>query len=450
MTFIKQLVKQIFQYEARLILKKYKPKIIGITGSVGKSTTRDAIYLVLSKNYFVRKNEKSFTTELGIPLAIIGCAYGTGSVWQWIKNVLLGFQLLITSAQYPDWLILEIDGDRRGDFIGLSEWLHPDILVLTAIGEIPAHVEGFGNSDMLLEEKKTLLNAMKRDGVVIYNCDDFHARELAASSEQRKISCGIGSGSDICGNEFTILYGTSNGRQVPTGMVFEITGTLTNTYTEKISRENVSSEKPIHAMVTIFNSIGVHNVYACLIATAIGHELNVSAEHIFTAFNQYETLPGRMKIISGIKDSVIIDDSYNASPVAMRESILTFLDVKTAGRKIVVLGDMFELGKFSVEEHKKIASLVTDISYFISVGIRSRSIAEELLSLGFNESHVLSVDNAEGAGREVERILEYGDCVFVKGSQAMRMERTVEEIMRHPQDKKMLLVRQEPEWLLRN
>ena len=430
MTFIKQLVKRIFQFEARLILKKYHPKIIAITGSVGKTSTRDAIYLVLSKKFFVRKSEKSFTTELGIPLTIIGCSYGTGTVLQWCKNIFVGFRLLFVRTQYPDWLILEIDGDRPGDFAGLSEWFHPDILVVTAIGDVPAHVETFGSVEDLMTEKKILLDTVARDGVLIYNNDDMHTTQLVADSDVRKISCGIDGDSTIRGSEFKILYGNAYGQHVPTGITFNITDT--DTYT-----------------VTVFNSIGIHVEYASLIAYAVARELGVIPADATTSLNQYKTLPGRMNIIPGIKDTTVIDDSYNASPVALYESLQNFNALTTTGRKIAVLGDMLELGKYSIDEHKKIATLLTDMSHVITVGIRSRGTAEELLSMGFNELHLLSVDTAEQAGRELQHILETGDIVLVKGSQAMRMERVVLEVMRHPEDAKTLLVRQEPEWLSR-
>lgn len=444
MMYVKQLVKQIFQYEARLILKKFKPKIIAISGSVGKSTTRDAIYLVLSKSFFIRKSEKSFTTELGIPLTIIGCHCGTGSILQWCKNILVGLNVLFFTSQYPEWLLLEIDGDRPGDFEGLSDWFHPNILVMTAMGEIPAHVEVFGTMEKFLLEKKKLLDTVTREGTVIYNIDDFHTANLVAQSTHKKVSCGVEGKADIYGNAFTILYGNSNGRQIPTGMMFEIMG-------EKLrEKPETYREKPMHNIITIFNSVGIHNEYACLLATAVGQELGVSNTQILASLSRIETLPGRMKIISGIKDTVIIDDSYNASPVAMKESLQTFLSISTSGRKIVVLGDMMSLGKYSVDEHKKIASLVISVHTFISVGIRARGIADELVSLGFPESHILSVDTAQEAGRELQLLLEPGDSVFIKGSQSLRMERTVEEIMRHPQDKKILLTRQDEEWLERN
>ncbi|MES2213228.1 MAG: UDP-N-acetylmuramoyl-tripeptide--D-alanyl-D-alanine ligase [Patescibacteria group bacterium] len=433
MNTIKQLAKRIFQYEARLILRKYKPKIIAISGSVGKTSTREALYLVLSKKFFVRKSEKSFTAELGVPLAIIGCTQGTGSTFQWILNVLQGFEMIIFKTHYPDFLILEIDADKPGDLYGLSTWLHPDMLVATAVGDVPAHVELFGTVDELLAEKKYLLDSVSRDGCIVYNSDDQTVSHVVQNTELKKISCGIFGESNVRGSVFNILYAKTSTGSVPTGMRFEIK-----------SESNTE-------VVTVMDSLGEHNEYAMLLAIGAGQELGISLSDCISAFKSYVSLPGRMNIISGLQSTVIIDDSYNASPIAMRQALHVFQSITGSSRKIVVLGDMLELGKYSADEHKKIANQLQGIAeYVICVGIRSRGIVDELLSMGFPESNIMHVDTAEKAGGELQNMLRTGDSVLVKGSQAMRMERVVEEVMRHPEDKAKLLVRQEPEWLLRD
>ncbi len=433
MNTIKLFAKRIFQYEARLILKKYSPKIIAISGSVGKTSTRDALYLVLSKKYFVRKSEKSFTAELGVPLAIIGCVQGTGSSLQWLQNIFIGIRQIIFRIHYPDILILEIDADKPGDLQGLSTWFYPDILVMTAIGDVPSHVELFGTVNDFIAEKRYLVDSVTRDGLVVYNSDDKYASELMTDIEVKKISCGITGESDVRGFDFTIMYGNGASGTVPTGMSFEI----------KTEEGNQS--------VYIFDSIGVHTEYASLLAYAVGRELGVQTREILSSLRTYRSLPGRMSIISGLHNTVIVDDSYNASPIAMDQAISTFASLTGSKRKIAVLGDMLELGKYSAEEHKKLAHILRGVAqYVICVGIRSRFIASELLSLGFSESNILQVDTSEVAGRELQQILQAGDVVLVKGSQAMRMERVVEEVMRHPEDKEKLLVRQEPEWLSRD
>lgn len=433
MNFLKQLVKKILQYEARLVLKRYKPKIIAITGSVGKTLTKEAIYLVLSKKFFVRKSEKSFTTELGLPLAILGCSFGVKNPIQLIGSILFGLRFLVYGGKYPEWLILEIDGDKPGDFERASSILSIDILIMTAIGDVPSHVESFYDIDNYIYEEKYIINAVKRDGLIIYNKDDSQVFNLLKEIDLRKISCGIGGDSTIQGSDFKILYGNNKNYSVPTGMSFEVT--------------KDSEKYPI----TIFGSIGVHNEYACLLAFAIGIEFRIPSSEIISSLGKYKSLPGRMNIITGIKDSIIIDDSYNSSPLAVFQALMVFEDLVCAGKKIVVLGDMLELGKYSADEHRKLASVIKDrASNVICVGFRMRRLAEELLNLGFNESAIMTSDSFFEAGKDLQNLLGSGDIVLIKGSQSMRMEKIVEEVMRHPEDKTLLLVRQEPDWLNRD
>lgn len=433
MDYLKFLAKQILKHEAKLVLKKYNPKVIAVIGSVGKSLTKEAIYQVLSKKFFVRKSEKSFTAELGIPLAILGCPFGFTTPLQLIKNIFLGLKLLLYKNRYPQWLILEIDGDKPGDFERASSILSVDILIVTAIGDVPSHVETFYNVDNYMYEEKYIINAVKREGLIIYNADDSQVYNLLKEVDLRKISCGIGGESLIQGSDFKILYGNNKNYTVPTGMSFEIIK-----YGEKCT-------------VTVFDSIGIHNEYACLLAFATGVEFGLSQSEITSSLNKYKSLPGRMNIVAGIKDSVIIDDSYNSSPVAISQALMAFESLVCAGRKIVVLGDMLELGKYSADEHRKIASTIKNIaSNVICVGFRMRKLSEELLNLGFSESAIITADSSTEAGQELQNLLGMGDIVLIKGSQSMRMEKIVEEVMRYPEDKAKVLVRQEPEWLNRD
>lgn len=426
MDFLKQLAKKAFQWEAQAVLKKYKPKIIAVTGSVGKSLTKEAIYMVLAKKYFVRKSEKSFTAELGVALTIIGCPNGTGSVLDWFKNLLLGLELMLFKRRYPEYLILEIDGDKPGDLSGVSSFIYPDILVMTAIGEVPSHIELFRDFESFLFEKRAIINAVKRDGVIIYNADDVTTSNLLKDVEIKKVSCGVESGTDFSGTEPEIIYKESN---IPAGVSFEI----------KSGGENHK--------INIMESIGLQNEYAGLLAFAVGTNLGLHKPQIVASLNKFTALPGRMNIIRGIKDTTIIDDSYNSSPIALEQAISVFVGLKNDGKKIAVIGDMLELGRYSGDQHRKIAGLLNGkVEKAICVGIRARKIHEELLNLGFNTTDVLSFYSAEEAGKELQQILSEGDVVLVKGSQAMRMERVVEEVMANPKETKKVLVRQEIDW----
>lgn len=424
--WLKQSAKRILRHEAKVILRKYHPKIVAISGSVGKTLTKEAIYISLSKKFHVRKSEKSFTAELGVPLAIIGSPYGTDTIYDWIRNILHGLRIIVFKAKYPEWIILEIDNDKSGDLAAVAKLAKPDILVLTEIGSIPAHIENFGSLGSFMHEQRNFINAVKQGGVIIYNSDDSQVCTLLDDCPVRSVACGIGNGT-VRGGGSEISYLPETG---------EVAG----------MRFNIDFGGQSHA-VSITGSIGVQNEYAFLLAFAVGIELKLSPKEIISQLSRYSVLPGRMRILQGIKNTTLIDDSYNSSPAALEKALLTFKNIQSKGRKIAVIGDMLELGRYSASEHRNIAAeLKTSAAYILTVGFRAKKIAEELSHTAQGKKHVESFDNSEAAGKYLQNFLKAGDVVLVKGSQAMRMEKTVEEVMLNPKDKKKLLVRQEKRW----
>ena len=429
MDYLKLLAKQILRHEAQLVLKKYNPKVIAIVGSVGKTLTKEAIYQVLSKNFFVRRSEKSFTAELGVPLTIIGCSEGVGSFTQLIENIFFGLKVILFKSSYPEWLILEIDGDKPGDLEKVSSLIKADILVITAIGDVPSHIETFGDMEAFLGEKRAMIDALRFGGAVIYNANDPVAFDLAQSSKVKMVSVGVNNDMQVSGTEYEILYASGKTGSVPTGMSFGI----------KNKSETLS--------LNIFETIGVQNEYAVLLAFAVGLEFGLKPEQIVQSLHKYNALPGRMKLVPGIKDTLIIDDTYNSSPIAIAESIKVLKDIKSVEKKIAVVGDMLELGRFSAIEHRRVAEQLNGVATdVICVGIRTRKVVEELLNLGFPETKIYSYDTSDEVGNYLQNMIGEGDIVLIKGSQSMRMEKIVEEIMKYPQDARKVLVRQEEEW----
>jgi UDP-N-acetylmuramoyl-tripeptide--D-alanyl-D-alanine ligase len=140
MLIFKNIITAILTLEARAVLWRYKPKVIAVTGSVGKTTTKDAIFAVLSPHVHVRKSQKSFNSEIGVPLTILGLESGWRDPLVWLSNIVQGFLLVIIKSDYPSWLVLEVGADRPGDIKNIARWLRPDIAVITAIPEIPVHV----------------------------------------------------------------------------------------------------------------------------------------------------------------------------------------------------------------------------------------------------------------------------------------------------------------------
>src|SRR3989344_8642571 len=142
-TIFKKIIAYILQIESRLVLYKYKPKVIAITGSVGKTSTKDAVYAVISKVAYVRKSEKSYNSEIGLPLTVLGIPNGWNNPVAWLKNMLKGFLLIIFPHKYPRWLILEVGAGKPGDIKKTSSFLKSDAVIITGIGDTPAHIEFF-------------------------------------------------------------------------------------------------------------------------------------------------------------------------------------------------------------------------------------------------------------------------------------------------------------------
>ncbi len=179
----------------------------------------------------------------------------------------------------------------------------------------------------------------------------------------------------------------------------------------------------------------------------MGRLLGINEVKMGEALATHVSPKGRMKLVAGIKDTVILDDTYNSSPVAAHAALETLKNVKIAGRKIAVLGDMMELGQFSIDEHKKVGDVAAkSVDVLVTVGVRSRASADAALDALMDENNILQFEESREAGKYLSTFIKPGDMILVKGSQSMRMERVVEEIMHHLEDKENLLVRQDKQW----
>ena len=155
-----------------------------------------------------------------------------------------------------------------------------------------------------------------------------------------------------------------------------------------------------------------------------------------------------MRVLAGIRGSVFIDDTYNASPAPVIAALETLRELRVRGKKIAVLGDMMELGKYSATAHRKVGALAAEVAdELFTVGIRMRDAAQAALDAGMSEDNIFQFERAEQVGAELARRLNDGDCVLLKGSQSIRLERALALILKNPLEAENLLVRQEEEWL---
>jgi UDP-N-acetylmuramoyl-tripeptide--D-alanyl-D-alanine ligase len=426
---MKALVQSVLKFFAKKILIKYHPLVIGITGSVGKTTAKEAVSIVLAADQSVRQSVKNYNNEIGVPLTIIGVNTPGRSVIGWLIVFVRAFWLLITKINsYPEILVLEMGIDRPGDMDYLLSIVHPQIGLVTFIGS--AHLEYFGTIEKIQKEKGKLVEALPKDGWAIINYDNERTKKTINLSKARVITYGIDDKADIVAKEIVFSFDFKGEvRGVSFKMVYQ------------------GSAVPVF----LPGVLGTNAVYAALAGAAAGIIKQKNLVTIATALNNLRPLPGRMNLVKGIKHTFIIDDTYNSSPQAVLSAlgILKELPIKAGRKRIAVLGDMLELGDYSEEGHQEVGKYLAKlrIDKLISVGERSRDIARGAKAAGMNEDEILYFADVVSAGSFVRNLIKEGDMVLIKGSQGMRMEKIVKEIMAEPEKSQELLVRQDKEWL---
>ena len=431
---LKSLVVAVLTWQARAVLRKYSPKIVAITGSVGKTSTKDAIFTALSKRFHVRKSEKSFNSEVGIPLTVLGAPNAWNNPLRWLINFFDGLMLIVFDAKYPEWLVLEVGADRPGDIQNVAKWLKVDVAVITRLPEVPVHVEFFDSVEQVIEEKAALITALKPYGTLILYGDDEKTLSMERrlpGTDAKLATFGFDEDCDVRGADVAIVRETPESWPVGMRARIEVAGH--------------SSELEIRGC------LGAHAFLPALGAAAVALALGMSLDETTGALRAYEPPAGRMHLIPGLKGTLIIDDTYNSSPAAVEAALETLkLSKKPGSRRIAVLGDMLELGRLSVGEHRKIGQIAAkSCDLLLTVGFRARDIAGAALDNKMKDEKIFQYEDSGKAGKELEAMLKEGDIVLVKGSQSMRMEKVVEEIMAEPDRAPELLVRQDAEWIKR-
>lgn len=427
-SIMRKLLEKILFILAKLTLAKYKPKIVGITGSVGKTGAKEAIYLVLSSKFRCFRNIKSYNNEIGVPLTVLGRESAGKSFWGWLKIFLWGAALVIFPLRYPEVLVIEMGVDKPNDMDYLLSLFRPHLAVLTAIGRIPVHVEFFKGPEELGKEKAKLILGLGEKDTAILNYDDEKVREFSDQTKAHVLSFGFSQKADVWADKITFSEERING--IPKGFIYKLH-----------YRQDVVPQR----LPYVF---GKHQIYATLAATACGLALDMNLVEISENLKKFKSSPGRMNLIKGIKGTWILDDSYNSSPDAAKAALEVLGELEVKGKKIAVLGDMLELGKWTEEGHREVgkeASRVADV--LCVVGSVSKFISDEARRQDMAQDRIFEFRDPISCGKFIqEKILKPHDLVLVKGSQAIRTEKTVKELMAEPLKARELLVRQEEEW----
>lgn len=428
---MKILLQKILKILAKAILAKYQPEVIGVTGSVGKTGAKEAIFTVLNANFKVRQSIKNYNNEVGLPLTVIGAESPLKSLPGWLRVFLKAAKLLFKNDKnYPEILILEMAADQPGDLNYLTDLAACKIGLITSIGD--SHLENFKNLENIKQEKATLIRKLDKAGWAILNIDNDNVRAVSGETKAKIISYGINKEADIKAQEIRLKFPLAYEAGKEFGISFKLI--------------NGGSATPVF----LPNIISRSGVYAGLAAAAVGIIKGLNLIEISQALKKYNSPNGRMKFLPGIKKTYIVDDTYNASPASSALALETLGSIPKPGseNKYAILGDMLELGSFSEAGHQAVGRAVVKnrIDKLIVVGERSRDIARGAKAAGMKDDDIFHFATTGEAGKFIQARIKTGDLVLIKGSQGARMEKIVKAIMAEPLRAGELLVRQGKEW----
>ena len=276
-----------------------------------------------------------------------------------------------------------------------------------------------------------MVEALSVSDFAVLNFDDLAVLEMKERTRAKVFTYGFGEGSKVrISNLESWIDKNSSGQEIPEGVSFKIN------YDDSFVPFKLSG------------SLGKSQGYAAAAAAAVGAIFGMNLVDISEALSEYHGPKGRLKILKGIKNSIIIDDTYNSSPLSTHLALETLRELPSK-RKVAVLGDMLELGKYTIDAHKEAGNVAgTFADLLICVGLRAKFIAES----AFNQmpaENIHTFETSDEAKIKVKELIKEGDLILVKGSQGIRMEKIVEEIMAEPEKAKLLLVRQGKKWLVK-
>jgi len=352
---------------------KYNIPVIAVTGSVGKTSTKDMIASVLSAKYDVLKTEGNLNNEIGLPLTLLKLNNHTA-------------------------VVVEMGMNHFGEIHKLTNIAKPTIAVITNIGT--SHIGNLGSRENILKAKLEILDGLSKQGKVFVNNDnDLLHKFYIENKEYNIITCGINEESDFFGYDINLNEKSSN-------------------YAVNINNTRRNISVPIG---------GKHYIYNSLIAVAIGNTLRVDIKDIIQRIEKCELTKMRMNVQTVKNNILLINDTYNASYESMKYAIEYLGNIENRN-KIAVLGDMGELGEFSIGLHRKVGEEVfkNGIDILITVGRDAKYIAERLKELKNNQNNIYQCENADDAIHILNNILQEDDAVLVKGSRMMKLERIID------------------------
>jgi len=377
---------------ARYVLSSSGIEVIGVTGSSGKTSTKEAVAAVLGRAFTVFKNYGSYNGRYGLPIAL---------------------GRLLPEHQKA---VLEMACDSFGEIEYLSRMTAPRLGVVTSVDH--THLEYLGSLDNIAEENAKLVEALPTDGCALLNYDDARVRAMKRTSKARVVTYGTEEGADLRATDVKASVEGIRFRVHSEGAVFEARAPL----------------------------LGRHSVYTALAAAAVGVVYEMDWEEILAALASLQPVRGRLNPLPGINNSLLLDDTFSASPASMMAALDTLRELE-GGRKVAILGDMWRLGAYEEEGHREVGRRAAEVvDYLVTKGERARLIASEAQRAGLDRDRVFVTYRAEDAVRSIADAIQPGDVVLVKGDVEARMEEVTERLLSDAMAAEDILVRQSAAW----
>ena len=402
---------------AKQLLAKHAPKIIVVTGSIGKTSTKLAIATVLSQQYRVMAHFGSYNTHIALPLALFNehVPDRVGSLFAWLA-ILKSMRRKLEQPFPYDVVVIELGADHPGEIAYFKKYLVPDISVVTAVA--PERMMSFGSIDAVAAEELSVVNFSKRTFI---NRDDVAAQFAGLVPQGAAID----------------TYGTNQAAE------YHFTAQSTLPGQGFVGQFTCPEFGQFPVQLTV---LGHHNIRPIVAAGAVGIKLGLTPQQVANGMQAVRPLDGRMNLLRGLNDSWLIDDTYNSSPAAAQAALQTLYSLPVKHR-IAVLGSMNELGAFSAQAHQELGAACDPamLDWVVTIGAEAeRYIAPAAGSRG---CQVRSFSNPYEAGTFVHSVLPHGAAVLVKGSQnGVFAEETVKMLLHSAEDEKHL-VRQTTDWL---
>jgi UDP-N-acetylmuramoyl-tripeptide--D-alanyl-D-alanine ligase len=345
--------------------------IVGVTGSFGKTTTRALIHSILNEQFTGVQSPRNFNNHFGVPLS------------------------LLEIEDDDEFAVLEFGASGVGEIYPLAELAAPEIGIITGIG--PAHLSGFGSEQRILAAKTELLESLPSNGLAILAGDDSRLCKLAGQVACRTILVGEGTQNDI-------------------------RATHVDADRKWLGFRVDSDEFELHVT-------GRHYLTAALCAVAVGREVGLDSKQIAAGLESFITPPGRCQLQS-IGPWTVIDDTYNSNPVSMQAALHVLRDWRTVGRKLLVVGDMLELGERSAAYHRQLGADAASagVDYLLAHGQQAEQVIWGAADEGMNKYCMAECEKIDAMLAVLNCWLEPGDVILVKGSRGMRMERVIERL----------------------